>query len=247
MSTDSHSTAAHLAEARRRGRGLLADEAAFRVPEELQQAALAARDGIVMVAVLWSVLAGAGILEHAAQILVSAAAAYGLYTGIANALSISSQLRFWRNELRRERDEIRRHPELEREEVRALYAAKGFSGEMLDQIVDTLCADEDRLLKLMLEEELGIFFERQQHPVIVGCVTGLSSCVSGITLGLLATMTPPLLAGGVALVLLLVLAFLRTGVWRPNTLEVWARWTVAAGFVSGVGYFLSSLLYGEMV
>jgi VIT1/CCC1 family predicted Fe2+/Mn2+ transporter len=243
---DTQSTAAHLEEARKRGRGLLADEAAFQVPEELQQAALAARDGIVVVALLWSVLAGAGIVEHAAHILVSAAAAYAIFTGVFNALTVAGQLRFWTDELRRERDEIREHPELEREEVRALYEAKGFSGEVLDQIVDTLCADEDRLLKLMLEEELGIFFERQQHPVIVGGVTGLASCLAGVSLALLATTAHPVIAGGVALLLLLVLAFLRTGVLRVGTLEVWARWTLAAGFVAGAGYLLADLLGGDM-
>jgi vacuolar iron transporter family protein len=34
-------------------------------------------------------------------------------------------------------------PEAERQEVRDLYAAKGFSGALLEQVVDTITASRD--------------------------------------------------------------------------------------------------------
>jgi VIT1/CCC1 family predicted Fe2+/Mn2+ transporter len=40
--------------------------------------------------------------------------------------------------------EIENMPDTERQEVNENYAQKGFSGELLEQVVDTICADKDR-------------------------------------------------------------------------------------------------------
>jgi hypothetical protein len=64
-----------------------------------------------------------------------------------------------------ERWEIEHHRAQEREELKAIYAAKGFSGKLLDEVIDVLMADENRLLQIMLEEELGLSLETYEHPL----------------------------------------------------------------------------------
>lgn len=67
--------------------------------------------------------------------------------------------------LEQEHYEIEHHRPQEREELRVLYSQKGFKDPLLDQVVDVLMADDDRLLRVMLEEEMGFSLESYEHPL----------------------------------------------------------------------------------
>lgn len=67
--------------------------------------------------------------------------------------------------LEEERWEIEHNRTQERAELKALYAAKGFEGKLLEDVLDVLMADGDRLLKVMIEEELGLSLEVHEHPL----------------------------------------------------------------------------------
>ncbi len=67
--------------------------------------------------------------------------------------------------IEQERWEIEHHHAQEKEELAAMYVQKGFSSPLLDQVVDVLSADDNRLLQVMLEEELGLTLESYEHPL----------------------------------------------------------------------------------
>lgn len=64
-----------------------------------------------------------------------------------------------------ERWEIKHHRKQERNELRELYGAKGFEGKLLEDVCDVLMADDERLLKVMVEEELNLRVETYEHPL----------------------------------------------------------------------------------
>jgi hypothetical protein len=67
-----------------------------------------------------------------------------------------------------EQREIQENRPQEREELKELYRLKGYEGKLLDEVIDVLMADSDRLLRVMLQEEMGFRLEENEHPLVQG-------------------------------------------------------------------------------
>ncbi len=98
-------------------------------------------------------------------------------TGRASWLSWSRLERLHRV-MDEERREIEENRDQEKEELKALYYAKGFRGKLLDEVVDVLMADGDRALRVMLEEEMGFRLEQNEHPIIQGLGAGVGALIA---------------------------------------------------------------------
>lgn len=83
------------------------------------------------------------------------------------------------NLIEQERWEIEHCREQEREELIEMYRSKGFSGTLLSDAVSTLMSDDNRLLEVMLTEELGLKLESVEHPLKQGIGAFLGSIASG--------------------------------------------------------------------
>lgn len=82
-------------------------------------------------------------------------------------------------ELRRiEAEQIDEVPEGEREEVRQIYAAKGFDGDDLERVVDVITADRERWIETMLLEEHGVQLDGPQ-PFRAALATFIAFAVVG--------------------------------------------------------------------
>lgn len=142
--------------------------------------------------------------------------------------------------IEQEKYEIEHHRQQEREELTVLYRAKGFEGKLLEEVIDTLMADQDRLLTVMLEEELGLTLRAYEHPLkqAVGALIGglLSTAVCGIFFWLFPTfgmlIASPLLIGCAA-------AF--GAKTQQNRVIHAIVWTLAVGILAvGVFYFFGN-------
>lgn len=103
----------------------------------------------------------------------------GVSMAVGNYLGLESQQEAWREERRREIWEMEHLPQAEREEIRRLYRGKGFKGETLERIVETITTDKQRWLEEMMREELGLQEERLA-PLMSGLVTFAAFVAAGV-------------------------------------------------------------------
>ena len=76
--------------------------------------------------------------------------------GAVGYTSAVSERDYYLAEQARESAEIDATPDAERQEIREIYAAKGFTGNLLDRVVDTITANREAWLATMMDEELHL-------------------------------------------------------------------------------------------
>lgn len=74
--------------------------------------------------------------------------------------------------------EVENIPEKEIEEIREIYAAKGFKGQLLEDVVATITADKDIWVDVMMKEELEMM-EVSKSPFKIGLITFVSFLILG--------------------------------------------------------------------
>lgn len=157
------------------------------IPGHLSAMGDAARETAVLLPLGWLLLSHLQI-PHSEQLILLLFASLGWLlwkTGRAAWLGWFRLERLHRV-LEQERYEIEHHFQQERDELRVLYAAKGFEGKLLEDVLDVLMADNERLLKIMIEEELGLSLETTEHPLKQGLGAALGVSIAALfNLGIL--------------------------------------------------------------
>jgi VIT1/CCC1 family predicted Fe2+/Mn2+ transporter len=125
--------------------------------QNISAAVLGAIDGCVTTFAVVSAAVGAGLSASIALVLGFAnLLADGFSMAVSNYESIKADREFAEDIRRTEEEHINHIPEGEREEIRQIFQNKGFEGNVLTEIVETICGDRRLWVDTMLIEEHGL-------------------------------------------------------------------------------------------
>jgi len=123
----------------------------------LRDVILGGQDGLVnMLGIALGVISAGGSTHILVATSLTAAITESISMGAVAYTSFGSERDYYRAAQAKEKEEVEAVPELERQEVREIYAAKGFDGELLERVVAKITENRDVWVKTMMEEELHL-------------------------------------------------------------------------------------------
>jgi VIT1/CCC1 family predicted Fe2+/Mn2+ transporter len=212
----------------------------------LRDVILGGQDGLVnLLGIALGVVAAGGSTKVLIATGLAAAITESISMGAVAYTSTLSQRDYYRAEEEREREEIRTVPEIEREEIRQIYADKGFSGKQLDLVVETITADPEVWLRVMMDEELHLEPVEQQAVMRTSMVVTIA-CLIGHLIPLIPFMIFARTPAVIASILVSGLALFAVGVYSAVTLVGdWRRsglqmMTIGLG-AAGLGFLIGRI------
>ncbi len=214
--------------------------------KEISDVILGGQDGLVNV--LGVVLGVASATNNPFVILVA-----GLATTFAETISmaavaytsVKADRDYYNAERALEKDGIEKTPDIETEEIREIYARKGFKGKLLDDAVKVITSNKKVWVDTMMAEELNLSPKFGGYPLKSGLVVFISTLI-GSLIPLIPFALFNIFSVGEAIIISIiscvsilfivgvVKAKLTVGNWFVSGLELAIIGTVAAG----TGYFV---------
>ena len=148
---------------------------------ELSNILLGGQDGLVNTL---GVVLGVAAATGETRIVLAA----GLAAALAESISMAAvaytatkvDCEHYEAELQRERRHVRQAPAEERGELRWVFEQKGFHGELLERIVDTISRDDERWVQTMLLEKHQLRPAGRGRALRSGLVVGLAAIVGSL-------------------------------------------------------------------
>lgn len=153
------------------------------------------------------------------------------------ALDGTARLQRLHRVIEEERYEIEHHEAQEKEELRVLYQNKGFEGKLLDDVIQVLMADRNRLLSVMLDEELGLKIEAYEHPLLQSFGAILGGLIVFIPLSLLTIFSNNFICLAGSLLFVFLAAFLKAVIEKISRLKTTVWHLANFLLVTGLLYF----------
>jgi predicted membrane protein (TIGR00267 family) len=148
---------------------------------ELSDIILGGQDGLVNV--LGVILGVAAATSDTRIVLAAGMAATFAESVSMAAVAYTSRLAdsaFYQSEREREYRHIHLVPSVERQEIRDIYKNKGFEGELLDRIVETITSDKDTWVGVMMTEEHGLMPTDRRRAIRSSLIVGLAAIVGSL-------------------------------------------------------------------
>ena len=184
---------------------------------------LGAQDGLVNVL---GVILGIAAATNDARIVLVA----GLATTFAESISMGAvaftttlaDADHYQSEREREYRHVQEAPNLETQEIREIYESKGFKGKLLDRIVETVTANTDVWVAVMMAEEHQLAPVDRRQAFRAAWVVGVSA-----VLGSLVPLAPFM--------------------FLPVSTSMWSSVLVTAAVLFAIGVYKARVTVGKPI
>ncbi len=212
----------------------------------LGDAVLGSIDGVVTTFAVVAGAVGGGFGGQVVVVLgIAKLLADGFSMGVSNYLQTKSERERVEQARRAERRHIEQFPEGERQEVREIFAQKGFDGQMVEEIVEIITQDRQVWVDTMLTEELGLC-PQGHHPSRAGLATFFAFLLLG-AIPLIPFLVPSLALETAFVISAVVtgVAFLGVGIGKGMLLDRPLLRSGIETFVIGGGAAVLAYLVGR--
>lgn len=230
------------------GRVALHVERHFSGSETVRDVVIGMSDGLTVPFALAAGLAGA-VQNHWLIVIGGLAemAAGSIAMGMGGYLAARSDADSYRAEVRREVEEVEQVPDVERDEVRHIFAEYGLAGQALEAAVAAITANKDAWVRFMMREELGLEEPHPQRALQSSLTIGGSYIAGGIVplvpYFLPVTVTQSLLlSAAVTALALLIFGWVKgrfTGVVPGRSA---LQTVLVGGIAAGAAYIIARLI-----
>ena len=206
-------------------------------------------DGAITTFAIVAGVAGAGLSDRVALILgVANIVADGFSMAAANYSGTKAERDDYKRLRAVEERHIRLAPDGETEEVRQIFAAKGFRGPDLERVVAVITADRERWIATMMAEEYGLSaVPRSPWRAAMSTFAAFLLCGSVPLLPLLLGLAQPFVyAIGLTAVVFAAIGSIKgrwsVAPWWVSGAETLGIGLAAAGLAFAIGYGIESLV-----
>lgn len=231
----------HLKAAREKGAKAIAEVHGVETPGYITAGADSAKETAIILSGMWLLLSGFGIsFSQSLWILMLFSFGWLLWRVGRSSLLGWARLERLHRLIEQEKWEIEHHRAQEKIELRAMYAQKGLTDKLLDQVIEVLMADDNRLLRVMLEEELGLTIESYEHPLKQATGAGIGVMIAA-TCAALGLLIGGVFAAGFILLLIFSAATFIGAKKEGNDCTKSLIWNLAVGVLAlGSIYLISN-------
>jgi predicted membrane protein (TIGR00267 family) len=213
----------------------------------LSDVILGGQDGIVNV--LGVILGVAAATNNTWVVLVAGLAATFAESVSMAAVAYTSTVAdadFYEAEREREYRHLENAPNLERSEIQEIYSAKGFEGDLLERIVETITRDKDVWVAVMMAEEHGLVPSDRKTALRSALIVGVAAIV-GSLIPLIPFMFLPIWVSMIVSIIVTALVLFGVGVYKAKTmignpLKSGLEMAVIGTVSALVGYAVGALL-----
>lgn len=252
MSTKSHlkgkGVLEHLREARRKGLAATDESHGIEAPGHVIGGGDAAKEAALTTLLIWIATSVLGV-SYQGRVWTLVLFLFGLFLWKMGRSAVLGWERLERiNKLiEEEKHEIEHNRDEEKAELTEIYRAKGLPEPLLGKVIDILMADDNKLLGVMLEEELGVRLESVEHPLKQAFGAGVGVLISGILMITGITLSHSLGAYFAAFIVIFLSSCLVARIERIELLHT-IVWNLAITFLSVFGtYFLANFLLKDIL